>query len=63
MVAAGDVGEYLARAPEGHRRALEQMREALLSVVPDADEVIRSGVPAFRYHGKPHGLGPSPVAR
>jgi uncharacterized protein YdhG (YjbR/CyaY superfamily) len=53
VVLAGDVDEYLARAPEGQRRALEQRREAVLSVVPDADEVIRSGVPAFRYHGKP----------
>lgn len=46
------VDEYLARAPEGHRTALKQLREAVMSVVPHADEVIRSGVPAFRYHGK-----------
>jgi uncharacterized protein YdhG (YjbR/CyaY superfamily) len=47
------VEEYLARAPEGHRNALKQMREAVRSALPDADEVIRRGVPAFRYQGKP----------
>jgi len=53
MVVIRAVEEYLARAPEGHRIALRQLREAVVSVVPDAGEVIRSGVPAFRYHGKP----------
>jgi uncharacterized protein YdhG (YjbR/CyaY superfamily) len=53
MVVGASVSEYLARAPEPQRTALEQLREAVLSVVPEADEVIRRGVPAFRYRGKP----------
>jgi uncharacterized protein YdhG (YjbR/CyaY superfamily) len=47
------VDEYLARAPERHRPALAQLRDAVFSVVPEADEVIRSGVPAFRCRGRP----------
>ena len=45
--------EYLARAPERHQQALKQLRDTVRSAVPDADEVIRTGVPAFRYRGKP----------
>ena len=36
------VDEYLARALEGHRAALTQLREAVLLAVPDAEELIRS---------------------
>jgi uncharacterized protein YdhG (YjbR/CyaY superfamily) len=50
---ASGVDEYLARAPEAHRRALEQLRRAVLSVVPGAEEVIPSRVPAFRHRGRP----------
>jgi uncharacterized protein YdhG (YjbR/CyaY superfamily) len=53
MVMAAAVNEYLARISDGHRLALEQLRDAVLSVVPDAEEVIRVGVPAFRYRGRP----------
>lgn len=53
MVVARALDEYLARAPDGHRMALKQLHEAVMSAVPHADEVIRRGVPAFRYHGKP----------
>lgn len=45
--------EYLVRAPNEHREALEQLRAAVLSAVPDAEEVVRSGVPAFHYRAKP----------
>ena len=53
MVVTRALEEYLARAPEGHRAALEWLREAVISAAPDAMEVIRSGVPTFRYCGKP----------
>jgi hypothetical protein len=33
MVVTRAVEEYLARAPEGHRMALKQLREAVVSVV------------------------------
>lgn len=50
--------EYLTRVPERHRAALELLRAAVRSVVPDAEEGARRGVPAFRYRGRPLvGLG------
>jgi uncharacterized protein YdhG (YjbR/CyaY superfamily) len=53
LAMAGAVDAYLARAPEQHRIALNQLREAIKSVVPDAEETIRTRVPAFRYRGRP----------
>jgi uncharacterized protein YdhG (YjbR/CyaY superfamily) len=53
MIATTAVEEYLARAPQAHRMALEELREAVLSAVPDPEEVIRRGVPAYRYEGRP----------
>jgi uncharacterized protein YdhG (YjbR/CyaY superfamily) len=47
------VDEYLARLPNDQRKALEQLRRTITSVVPDVDEVIRSRVPAFRYNDRP----------
>lgn len=47
------VDEYLARLPNEQRETLEQVRQAIRSVAPGVEEVIRSGVPAFRYNGKP----------
>jgi uncharacterized protein YdhG (YjbR/CyaY superfamily) len=59
LVAAGTIAMgsavdgYLARLPKEQREALERLRQAVKSVVPGVEEVIRTGVPAFRYHGKP----------
>jgi uncharacterized protein YdhG (YjbR/CyaY superfamily) len=47
------VDEYLARLPREQREALDQLRQAVKSVVPGVEEVIRSRVPAFRYSGRP----------
>jgi uncharacterized protein YdhG (YjbR/CyaY superfamily) len=48
-----DVDQYLARLPQEQRDALEELRRTIRSVAPEADETIRSGVPAFRYHDRP----------
>jgi uncharacterized protein YdhG (YjbR/CyaY superfamily) len=45
--------EYFARVREEHRAALEQLRAVIRAVAPEAEEVIRSGVPAFRHNGRP----------
>jgi uncharacterized protein YdhG (YjbR/CyaY superfamily) len=45
--------EYLARLPEKQRETLERLRHTIKSAVPDAEEVISRGVPAFRYRGRP----------
>lgn len=40
-------------APKEHRAALQRIREAVPTIVPEAVEAISYGVPAFRYKGKP----------
>jgi uncharacterized protein YdhG (YjbR/CyaY superfamily) len=50
---AGPVDEYLAKVPKEQREALERLRGTIRSAVPEAEEAIRSRVPAFRYKGRP----------
>ncbi len=42
---------YLARVPPAYRAALEELRATVKEVVPDAEEVISYGMPAFRHRG------------
>lgn len=39
---------YLAKRPAQQRAALQSLRETLRTLLPDAEEVISYGVPAFR---------------
>ena len=49
---AKDVDEYIVRAPEPARSALNKIRATIRSVVPrDAAEIISYRIPAFK-HGK-----------
>ena len=43
------IDEYLAPLPGHQREALEELRRTIKSIVPDAEEVISYGLPAFRY--------------
>ena len=44
------VSEYLARIPEPARRAVNQIRAAIRSAVPEeATEIISYGIPAFKH--------------
>jgi len=45
------IDEYLKLVPEGRRKALEDLRVKILSVVPDAEECISYRIPAFRVNG------------
>jgi uncharacterized protein YdhG (YjbR/CyaY superfamily) len=47
-----DVDEYLARLEPGKRETLEALRRSILAVVPDAEQDLSYGVPAFRLQGK-----------
>jgi uncharacterized protein YdhG (YjbR/CyaY superfamily) len=47
-----EVDQYLAKVEEPKRATLQQLRETIRQVLPDADEVISYGMPAFRQHGK-----------
>lgn len=51
-MAAPDVDSYLAALDETKRATLQQLRRCILEVVPDAEECISYGMPAFKVHGK-----------
>ena len=46
------VDKYLAGLDEPKRIALQELRQAILSIVPDAEECISYGMPAYRLDGK-----------
>jgi len=46
-----EVDAYLAAVEEPKRRTLEQLRQTILSLVPEAEQVISYGMPAFRVPG------------
>src|SRR5882762_3642210 len=52
MIKPTTVDEYLAALPEDRRRAMEQIRAAVLAGAPGADEVITYGMPGLRSHGR-----------
>jgi len=46
------VDQYLAEVPEPSRTALDQLRETIRSVAPDATETISYRIPTFKYRGR-----------
>jgi uncharacterized protein YdhG (YjbR/CyaY superfamily) len=51
-MSAEGVDEYLRGLEEPKRATLGALRRTILDVVPEAEEVISYGVPAFRVQGK-----------
>ncbi len=51
-MSTADVDEYLRALEEPSRGALERLRADILEIVPEAEQVISYGVPAFRVRGK-----------
>ena len=49
---ADEVDAYLAGVEEPKRSGLEALRRSIRAVVPDAEEGISYGMPAFRVEGK-----------
>ena len=47
-----EVDEYLANLDEPKRTTLQQLRQTIRSIVPEAEEVISYGMPAYRLRGK-----------
>jgi uncharacterized protein YdhG (YjbR/CyaY superfamily) len=45
------IDDYLKSVPEDRRRALENLRAKIRSIVPDAEECISYRIPAFRLNG------------
>jgi uncharacterized protein YdhG (YjbR/CyaY superfamily) len=52
LVGKDQVDAYLATCEEPKRSTLEQLRRTILEVVPDADQTISYGMPAFKLRGK-----------
>jgi uncharacterized protein YdhG (YjbR/CyaY superfamily) len=51
-VSAEEVDEYLRGVDEPKGSTLQAMRRTILEIVPDAEEVISYGAPAFRVRGR-----------
>ena len=51
-MARQEIDDYLANIPEPKRTTLERLRRTILSIIPDAEQGISYGMPAFRLHGK-----------
>lgn len=51
-MAAADIDSYLAGLDESQRATLQQLRRHILEIVPNAEECISYGMPAFRVEGK-----------
>ena len=51
-MAVADVDEYLRGFEEPKRGTLQALRGTILEIVPDAEQVISYGMPAFRVNGK-----------
>ena len=47
-----DVDKYLAKLPKESRDALQQLRRAIKSIVPEASECISYQIPTFKYGGR-----------
>jgi uncharacterized protein YdhG (YjbR/CyaY superfamily) len=52
-VAAAEIDAYLAKVKEPGRTVLEQLRETILAIIPEAEQGMSYGVPAFRVSGTP----------
>ncbi|HUZ85342.1 MAG TPA: DUF1801 domain-containing protein [Candidatus Baltobacterales bacterium] len=46
-----EIDDYLANVEEPKRATLLELRQAILDILPQADEVISYGMPAFRLNG------------
>jgi uncharacterized protein YdhG (YjbR/CyaY superfamily) len=51
-VAPQEIDRYLATLDEPKRSALEALRESILEILPEAEQGISYGAPAFKVKGK-----------
>ena len=47
-----EIDQYLAALDEPKRSTLETLRQSILEVVPEAEQCISYGMPAFKVHGQ-----------
>lgn len=48
----GEIEQYLGTLDEPRRAALAQLRDTIVEIIPDAEQCISYGMPAFRLRGK-----------
>ena len=48
----GEIDQYLGTLDEPKRATLVQLRDTIAAIVPDAEQCISYGMPAFKLHGK-----------
>ena len=46
-----DVKRKYSAAPPAHRKVMQDIRRSILEIVPQAEEVVSYGMPAFKYQG------------
>ncbi len=51
-MSAEEVDRYLSEIDEPKRATLQRLRQSILKVIPDAEQGISYGMPAFRVKGK-----------
>ena len=51
-MSSAEIDAYLSGLDEPKRSTLQQLREAIREIAPDAEECMSYGVPAFRLRGK-----------
>ncbi len=47
-----EIDDYLAALDQSQRRALETLRRTIMDIIPEAQQCISYGMPAFRVNGK-----------
>lgn len=47
-----EIDDYLANLEEPKRTTLQELRQTIHSIVPEAEQGISYGMPAFRLHGR-----------
>jgi len=51
-VSANEIDDYLDTLEEPIRATLSQLRDTIVAIVPDAEQCISYGMPAFKVRGK-----------
>ena len=51
-MSAEEIDDYLRGVEEPKRSTLQALRRTILEVIPDTEQAISYGMPAFRVHGK-----------
>jgi uncharacterized protein YdhG (YjbR/CyaY superfamily) len=52
MATANPIDEYLATLDEPKRTTLRSLRDTIMAIVPEAEQCISYGMPAFKLRGK-----------